>query len=72
MQITVHAHTKSKKPRIIERAPGVFDIYVNEVPEGGKANAAILRDLAGYLDVPVTSLVIKRGLTSKVKVILVV
>jgi len=70
MQITVHAHPKSKKPRIIERSPGVFDIYVAEVAADGKANDAITKELAGYLDVAPSRLTLKRGATSKVKVFL--
>ena len=69
MQYTVHAHPKSKQPRILERAPGVFDIYVSEVPDNGKANEAILKDLAGYLDVAPSRLVLKRGHTSRIKII---
>lgn len=71
MQITVHAHPKSKNPRILERAPGVFDIYVAEVATDGKANAAITKELASYLDVAPSRLTLKRGATSKVKVFLV-
>ncbi len=71
MQITVHAHPKSKNPRILERSPGVFDIYVAEVAADGKANAAITKELAGYLDVAPSRLTLKRGATSKVKVFLV-
>lgn len=68
MLITVHAHTNSKMPRILERDPGIFDIYVSESPQGGKANTAILEALAGYLDVPSSILTLKRGHTSKVKI----
>lgn len=69
MLITVHAHPRSKKPRILQRGPGVFDIYVAEAPVDGKSNEAIIRDLAGYLDIAPSRLVIKRGATSKVKMI---
>ncbi|HEX3099564.1 MAG TPA: DUF167 domain-containing protein [Patescibacteria group bacterium] len=71
MQIIVHAHPNSKKPRIQEKGPGVFDIYVAESATDGKANAAILKELAGYLDVAPSLLTIKRGQTSKVKYITV-
>lgn len=68
MQITVHAHPNSKKPRILERTPGIFDIYVAESPQDGKANAVILKELAGYLGIAQSLLILKRGHTSKVKV----
>lgn len=67
MQIIVHAHPKSKKPRILEREPGVFDIYVAEAATDGKANEAITKELAGYLGVAPSLLTLKRGHTSKVK-----
>lgn len=72
MQIIVHAHPRSKQPRILERGPGVFDIYVAEAATDGKANEAILQELAGYLGVAPSLLVLKRGHTSKVKYIQVV
>lgn len=67
MLITVHAHPKSKQPRILEREPGVFDIYVAEVAADGKANERIIKELAGYLDVAPSLLILKRGHTSKIK-----
>ncbi len=68
MQYTVHAHPNSKQPRIIEKGPGVFDIYVSESPQDGKANAVILKELAGYLDVAPSLLTLKRGHTGKIKI----
>lgn len=67
MEIRVLAHTKSRKPRILEREPGVFDVYVKELPEGGKANEAIAKALAAYLGIPKSSVELLRGAASKTK-----
>jgi uncharacterized protein len=67
MTLTVIAHTKSKKPRIVEREPGVFDIYVSQAAESGKANGAITKALARHLGIGVTSVSLIRGFTSKTK-----
>ncbi len=68
MEITVHAHPKSKKPRILQKGPGVFDIYVTEIASDGKANTAITKALANHLGVAKSHLSIKRGAASKIKV----
>ena len=68
MQITVYAHPNSKIPRIQERSPGIFDVYVSESPQDGKANERITKELAGYLDVPPSLLTLKRGHRSKIKI----
>ncbi len=68
MQVTIYAHPNSKVPRISERSPGIFDIYISESPQDGKANDRITKELAGYFDVPPSLVILKRGNTSKIKV----
>ncbi len=67
MTIRVMAHTKSKKPRILEREPGVFDIYVAEAAVDGKANEAITKFLAKHLGLSPSMLKIVSGRKSKAK-----
>lgn len=68
MQVTVYAHPNSKVPRILERSPGIFDIYISESPQDGKANIRITKELAGYFDVAPSLVILKRGGSSKIKV----
>ena len=67
MTITVIAHPNSKKPRILEREPGVFDVYVAESAVDGKANNAIIKSLANYYKVSQSQVAMKSGLKSKTK-----
>ncbi len=68
MIYTVHAHPNSKMPRIEEKSPGIFDIYVSASPQDGKANKVIQQDLAGYLGIAPSLLVLKRGASGKIKI----
>ncbi len=46
-----------------------FKVYVKEVPEKGKANRAVLKTLAKYFEIPVSSLEIVSGDKSSRKII---
>lgn len=50
----------------------VLAIRTSATPEHGKANEAVLRLLAKALDLPVTSLAIVRGATSRNKLVRIV
>lgn len=52
----------------IERDGDALRVYVTTVPEGGKANAAVVRLLSKALGVPKTRLTLIRGQTSRDKV----
>ena len=69
MKIFVKAHTRSKKPRVLKKDESHYEIWVNEVPEDGKANRAILEALKRELGVPMSRLSVVSGQTSKNKVI---
>ncbi|MCF7820480.1 MAG: DUF167 domain-containing protein [Candidatus Pacebacteria bacterium] len=53
-------------------ASGELKIRVSSAPEKGKANLELLKLLAEKLEVPVNNVRIKRGQTSKLKVIEVI
>ncbi len=44
-------------------------VYVTTAPEDGKANKAVIEQLARYLKVPKSALTIARGLTGKNKIV---
>jgi uncharacterized protein len=44
-------------------------VYVTAVPENGKANKAMLRQLAKHLDLPPSRLSVIRGATSRNKIV---
>jgi uncharacterized protein len=60
----------SKKGPLIEQGEdGQIVVYVRERAIDGSANQAVAKLLAGYLEVPKSSVSIKRGLASKHKII---
>ena len=64
--LNVHPSSTQKKILITEH---VFDIYVNEPPDKGKANKAVIKFLSKYFDVPSSSFSIVKGHKSKIKII---
>ena len=52
----------------VERDGEVLRVYVTTVPEGGKANVAVVKLLSKALGVPKSALVLVRGETSRDKV----
>ncbi len=72
MIITVIAHPGSKQPRVLEREPGVFDVYVADCAHDNKANEGIIEVMAEYFNVSKTSVQIVRGSGSKNKILSIV
>lgn len=72
-QIYLRVTPGARQPRIKreerEGSPPLYRIYVTEVAEDGKANAAVLSALSKALGVPYTSLTITHGLTTRDKVV---
>ena len=72
MKLRVCVHPKSKKPRIIKDEQGKLHIYVKQAPEKGKANLAVIKAMAGYLEVNQAQISIISGFKSKNKLVEVV
>ncbi len=68
MRITVHAKPGAKKTAISRIAENEYEISVIEQPEKGRANDAVRRALADFLDIPQSRLSLVMGETSKTKV----
>lgn len=67
-ELSIRVTPKASRNRITQE-DGQIRVYVTVVPEGGKANAAVLKLLAKALGVPKSRLTILRGETSRDKVI---
>ncbi len=67
MRIQIKAHPKSKKVQIRKNGESFYEVWVQEAPEDGKANEAILRILAKELGLSRNKLSIISGLNSKNK-----
>jgi len=68
MRITIKVHTKSSQKKVV-LLEGVYHVYVNVVPEGGKANVAVIEMLAEHFDVGKSDIRIVSGYKSRLKVI---
>jgi len=67
MTIEVKVKPKSSQEGIKNLGNGKFEIRVNEVPEGGKANERVIELLSEYSKVSKSSIKIKYGQTSKTR-----
>ncbi len=68
LKIIAHPNSSRKQISITENS---IDIYVNEPPDKGRANKAILKLLSKSLKLPSSSMSILKGVKSKNKVIMV-
>lgn len=67
-RITVFAHPRAKQARVVPAMDGTFHIYVTEPPESGRANNAIQKALADYIDLPPSRVQLISGQSYKQKV----
>ncbi|MBI3215891.1 MAG: DUF167 domain-containing protein [Mycobacterium sp.] len=66
--VTVRVKPGSKKGPLVELdAAGEMTIYVRERAVDGKANAAVIRVLAEYLDMPRSRIELISGATGRLK-----
>jgi len=67
VEFEVLAKPKSSRNKIMGVHDGALKIAVTAPPEKGKANAGVLKQLSGFLDVPASSITILRGDTGRRK-----
>ncbi len=68
-KIFVKVKPKSVEEKVIKLSETNFKVWVQEPPEKGKANRAVIRILADYFKTPQSNVRVVSGSTSKVKVI---
>ena len=66
--IRINAHPNSSQNKIVSNE-NTIDVYVNDPPDKGKANRAIIKLLAKQLDVNTSQIVLVKGLKAKKKVV---
>jgi len=69
MKIFVKVRPKAKEEKVIKISETNFKVWVQEPPEKGRANQAVLRALADYFGIRLANIKIISGSTSKLKVI---
>lgn len=65
-EIAVRVTPKASRNKVVCK-DGIVRVYVTVVPEGGKANAAVVKLLAKALGVPKSRLILMRGATARDK-----
>ena len=69
VQITIRVIPRARRNAVEIQPDGTYRVYTTAAPADGDANAAVIKMLAKYLDVPKTSIKIIRGMTSRDKII---
>lgn len=69
MKIYVHAKPKSREGRVEKIDETHFKVWVKEAPQQGKANEAVIKALAEYLDIAPSRMRVARGESAKQKTI---
>ena len=68
IKIFVTAKPSAKENRVEKIDETHFKVWVKAPPDEGRANQAVLKTLAGFLDVPKSSLELLSGHKSKQKI----
>jgi len=68
MLITVHVHPRASRAKTSWNGEQL-EVWVTAPPVGGAANTAVLKALAAYLDVPLSTISIKSGAGGRTKVV---
>ncbi len=68
MLITVRVHPRASRAKTSWNGEQL-EVWVTAPPADGAANAAVLKAVADYLDVPLSAVTLKRGSTSRTKLI---
>lgn len=69
MRMNVVVNPRAARDELVSYAEGVLRVRVTAIPEHGKANEAVCHLLADALRIPVSSITVLRGPTSRKKVI---
>lgn len=65
--LIVRVTPRAKQERV-EQVGEIYRVWVSEPPEHGRANERVRKLLAEWLDLPLRSLILKRGAGSRTKV----
>lgn len=69
MKISVRVKPNAREDSVEEAGQGVFIVRVKAPAREGKANAAVVKLLGAYFDVPKSSIVVRSGQGSRNKIV---
>ena len=67
MRLNVKVHPKSSKRAVVQKSPHLYEVWVHEPPDKGKANEAVIESLSEHLNIPRSKFELVSGKTSKLK-----
>lgn len=68
-QYSITVKPGSSQEKIVKNADGSLTVYLRAKPHDGEANAALIKLLAKYFDIPKTSIKVTYGTKSRHKTI---
>lgn len=68
MLITVRVHPRASRPKVAWK-DGVLEVWVSAPPVEGAANQAVLGAVAAELGCPLSSVTLRSGARSRIKVV---
>jgi len=68
MKIFVKAKPGKKEEKIVKISENVFEVWVKEPPEEGRANEALAKVLAKYFGIAPSKIILKSGHKGKQKI----
>lgn len=68
MNINVKVIPRARQNKITQDSPGNFKVHTNTAPQGGKANEAVIAQIAVYFGIPKSHIKLVRGATAHTKV----
>jgi len=69
MKLSIIVHPRSRKSRIEKDSSGSLHVYVTQLPQDGKANKAVIKELAKYFNTKKGNVFILSGEKSKNKIV---
>ena len=69
MIISIKVHPKSIRQEIKKINENKFEAFLKSAPEKNKANIELIKLLSKYFNIPSTNIKIKKGKTSKNKIV---
>ncbi len=69
MKKQIKAKPNSKKQQLVTESDGSLTAYLKASPVDGKANEELIQLLAKFFGVPKSKVVIKSGLSSRIKLV---
>lgn len=69
--VMVRVTPRSHKDEVVGYEEGVIKVRLRAVPEKGKANTSLIKVLADFFDLPISSIELSKGHTGRLKQVII-